>query len=388
MHLLAPKHRSMLRVAVSRRAPWTQGDRLRASLVGIASKVANYRSPFSGPRVTVPKLRAGGVGVALCVLYSPFDEIDVRTKYPGEPQPDYLPTILRQLDHVEQSLDDEDLRNLATVVRNPRQLDAAIDARKVALVPCIEGGFHVGPGVDAAEQHVRELAQAGVAYITVAHLFYRRVATNANAIPFIPDRVYRHFWPQPEHGLTELGRSVIRAMVAERVLIDVTHMSGPALDATFTLLDDIDPDKEIPVLASHGAVRFKDHPYNLSRETIEQIVARNGVIGLILGEKLATADVRETPTETLEDSLDVLFKHVDRIQEWSGPPQARAYDNVAIGTDLDGFVKPTLAGLQTAEDLHLLESALIERYGPDVAAKITTGNALRLLRGYWRGAPD
>ena len=288
MHLLAPRERSVLRAAASRhRAPWTQGDRLRASLVGVASKLANYRSPFSGPRVTIPKLRAGHVGVALSVLYSPFDEIDVRTKYPGEPQPDYRPTILRQLDHVEQSLDDEDLSGVATVARNPRQLDAAIDACKVALVPCIEGGFHVGPGVDDAGEHVRELAQAGVAYITVAHLFYRRVATNANAIPFIPDRAYRHFWPQPEHGLTKLGRAVIEAMVAERVLVDVTHMSQPALDATFDLLDTIDPGKEVPVLASHGAVRFDDHPYNLSRATIERIAARKGVIGLILGEKLA-----------------------------------------------------------------------------------------------------
>ena len=51
-------------------------------------------------------------------------------------------------------------------------------------------------------------------------------------------------------------------------------------------------------------------------------------------------------------------------------------------------MKPTLDGLQTAADLKLLESALIERYGSDVAAKITSGNALRLLRDHWRGAPD
>ena len=38
--------------------------------------------------------------------------------------------------------------------------------------------------------HVHELADRGVLYITLAHLFWRRVATNAPALPFLPDAVY------------------------------------------------------------------------------------------------------------------------------------------------------------------------------------------------------
>ena len=52
-----------------------------------------------------------------------------------------------------------------------------------------------------------ELAARGVAYVTLAHLFFRQVATNAPAIPFIPDRIYRLLFPQSRDvGLTPWER--------------------------------------------------------------------------------------------------------------------------------------------------------------------------------------
>ena len=53
---------------------------------------------------------------------------------------------------------------------------------------CIEGGFHLGATPEEVTAHVHELADRGVAYITLAHLFWRRVATNAPALPFLPTR--------------------------------------------------------------------------------------------------------------------------------------------------------------------------------------------------------
>lgn len=380
MHLLPRAERSMLRAAMRSRGRWTQTDRLRGIVVGLASRIANYRNFCSGPRVTLPKLVDGGVGVALSVLYSPFDELDIRQKYPGQPQPDYLDTIIRQLEMVQGHVE-ENHQDVARVAVNPAELDAAINAGKIAIVHCIEGGFQVGASPDGAAEAVHALAQRGVAYITIAHLFYRKVATNANAIPFIPQRVYDHFWPQPERGLTSLGEAVIRAMADEGVLIDVTHMSERALSDTFDLLDDIDKGKQqrTPVLASHGAVRLNDKPYNLSERTIARIGERGGVIGLILSEKLMTPVPEVSRTSTLSDSLKVLFHHINEIHRIT-----RSHRHTAIGTDLDGFIKPTLAGLGDAAELSGLESALIEKY-PDDAELITSGNALGLLQDHWSG---
>ncbi len=382
MHLVPAAERDVLKLVTSPRARWRLLDRLQAMLVGLASKLGNYRSFESGPRVTVPLLRSGGVGVALSVLYSPFDEMDLGLRYPGEPQDHYFQTILRQLEAVERDIAGNfDFE--AAIARNPAELDAALEAGKVALVHCIEGGFHLGPDPDRMDEAVRELARRGVAYITIAHLFYRRVATNANAIPFLPDPIYRLLFPQPRLGLTPLGEAVVRAMVAERVLIDLTHMSDRAVDDTFALLDELDPGGEIPVVVSHGAVRFGHDAYNLSAATIERVAQRDGVIGLILAEKLATDGVRLRRTTKLEQSLDVLFRHVDRLREITG-----SHRHTAIGTDLDGFIKPTLAGLEDAGRLARLEAALVERYGAEDAELITSDNALRMLRGYWRGGPS
>lgn len=372
----------MVKLITSPGARWRLLDRSRGMLLTIASKLGNDESFESGPRVTVPLLRSGGVGVALSVLYSPFDEMDLGLRYPGEPQDHYFETILRQLEAVESDIA-TNFDFEAAIARNPAELDAALEAGKVALVHCIEGGFHLGPDPARMNEAVAELARRGVAYITISHLFYRQVATNSNAIPFVPDAVYRLLFPQPELGLTELGEALVRAMVAERVLIDLTHMSDRALADSFDLLDELDPAKQVPVVVSHSAVRFGDERYNLSTETVERVAERGGVIGLILAENLATDGIRRRRTAAVEQSFDILFRHLDRLNEITG-----SHRHSGIGSDLDGFIKPTLAGLEDAGRLARLEAALVERYGPDDAELIASGNALRLLRGYWRGAPS
>ena len=77
--------------------------------------------------------------------------------------------------------------------------------------------------------------------ITLAHLFWRQVATNAPALPFLPDPVYRAVFPQPAGaGLTALGVAAVEAMYDARMLVDVSHMRQDAIDATFAVLERLD----------------------------------------------------------------------------------------------------------------------------------------------------
>ena len=62
---------------------------------------------------------------------------------------------------------------------------------KIAFVHCVEGGFHLGGTPGSVDDAVKQLAARGVAYVTLAHLFWRQVATNAPAIPFLPTWLYR-----------------------------------------------------------------------------------------------------------------------------------------------------------------------------------------------------
>jgi microsomal dipeptidase-like Zn-dependent dipeptidase len=173
-------------------------------------------------------------------------------------------------------------------------------------------------------------------------------------------------------------------MVAERILIDASHMSSLALEDTFNLLDELDPGREVPVIATHSAFRFGRQAYNLDEATIERIAERGGMIGLILAEHQITDGLTRLPrrrgrrTRSFDESVDVLCRHVDRIRELTG-----SNEHVGIGSDLDGFIKPTLAGMHNAAKLADVERALDAKYGSRDARAISSGNALRVLRAYW-----
>jgi microsomal dipeptidase-like Zn-dependent dipeptidase len=60
---------------------------------------------------------------------------------------------------------------------------------------------------------------------------------------------------------------------------------------------------------------------------------------------------------------------------------------VGIGSDLDGYIKPALPGLEHMGRMRSLQESLRERYGAENAERISSGNALRVLRSAWRASP-
>jgi microsomal dipeptidase-like Zn-dependent dipeptidase len=235
--------------------------------------------------------------------------------------------------------------------------------------------------VDDVDRAVTELARRGVAYVTLAHLFWRQVATNAPAIPFLSDGVYDCLFPQrTQDGLGELGVAAVRAMYRERVLIDVSHMRADALDHTFSLIEDLDRESgaaatDFPVIASHVGVRLGSQSYNLTSESVRRIASRDGVVGLIMAQHQLDDGVRRRHTRNFEQSFEVICRHLDRLREWTG-----AHRTAGFGTDLDGFIKPTMGGVETTADLARLKPALEERYGAADAERILAGNARRVVR--------
>jgi microsomal dipeptidase-like Zn-dependent dipeptidase len=327
--------------------------------------------------VTVSSLREGGVRVVLSVLYSPFDEMDLDRPYGAPPESGYLESILDQAGDVEKDLAGNHAAT-AAIARNPQEIEVAVAQGKIAFVHCVEGGFHLGSTPASVDDAVKRLAARGVAYVTLAHLFWRQVATNAPAIPFLPTWLYGLAFPQPDDGLSDLGAAAVRAMVRERILIDVAHMSKRALDETLALVDEVDPDQSVPLIATHAGYRFGRQEYMLDDAAIERIAARDGVIGLIFAEHQILDGLRRRRTKSFEESVDVLGRHIDRIREITG-----SHRHAAIGSDLDGFIKPTLAGLQSMADMAPLERALVERHGEADAELITSANAMRALRAGW-----
>jgi membrane dipeptidase len=212
--------------------------------------------------------------------------------------------------------------------------------------------------------------------VTLAHLFWRGVATNAPALPFLPDWLYRFVFPQPaDVGLSPLGTAAARALARERVLVDITHMSERAIADTFSTLG---PD--VPVIASHMACRFGKLTYNLTDDVIREVGRRGGVMGVIACTHYAHDGLRPTrKVKSFADSMELVYAHIDRIREVTGSD-----DHAAIGSDLDGWIKPALPGLEHLGHMRHLQEALATKYGAEVAEKISSANMLALLRRAWR----
>lgn len=346
-------------------------DTVRSLALDAACHLANY--PKDGqPAVTVPSLRNGHVGVALSVLYQPFDEMDAADGFAAAPRASYFQDLLAEMDRVEAHVRDH-YADQARFVRTPKDLNQALDEGVLALVHAVEGGFHLGDTPAHVRENVAELARRGVGYITVAHLFWRRFASNAPALPFLSDATYRFFFPEPAVGLGALGLALVEAMIDHKIIVDVTHMTEQALWETLDLLP-----PGMPLYATHIACRSPKRKlaYNLSDEMIQRIAEHGGVMGIILCEHYANGGA----TADLNASVDVLARQIDHIRSVTSSD-----DNVAIGTDLDGFIKPTLTGLNDSSALKDLERALVLRYKEPLAEQICSGNALRVLLEHWLG---
>ncbi|WCB93170.1 hypothetical protein DSM104299_01876 [Baekduia alba] len=357
----------------------TTDEAIQGLFIGLLGKVLSDRTPTSGYRVTVDGLRAGGVGVALSVLYRPLEEMDLSKRYAAPPDSDYFGLLVRDLQRVEAEVrrHDEDVIRLAHDVG---ELEEALATGATAIVHAVEGGFHLGDSPDHIAANVAELAARGVAYITVAHLFFRQIAANAPALPFLEDdKTYNELFPQPPGvGLTALGEAAVRAMMANGILVDLSHMRSDSVLETLDLMDAVDPDRTVPVLSSHAGFRFGAQDYMLTEPMLERIRDRNGVVGLILAQYQLNDGLVAGHTTTFEQTKDIIYRHVDKIAQVTG-----GYDHLALGSDLDGFIKPTATGLESAGDLAKLDALLRERYDGDDVDKIVSGNAVRVLRAGW-----
>lgn len=357
-------------------------NRMKAIIIALANIFLNYASPCAGAAISPERMRKGGVRIAFSVLLDTFDELfDGYPKWPTGTPSDHLLQLIGFVERQVTERADED----RVWIPKWDQLDVAInEARtggRIALIHCVEGGYHLGDKEGDITTQVEYLKTRGVTYVTLAHLLFRRLATSANAFP-IPDWLYHLRYPERTVGLTELGKHAVRQLAQKRILIDVCHMSELAICDTLRVLDEFDTQRpsepRTPVIATHMACRIGKAEYNLSDDTIKSIIARKGLLGVIFSrhwmrEHLNTVD------DNWEDTRQVVKAHLERIRD-KGDPELHC---AAIGSDHDGFIRTALHGLEHPGKMLEFSSWIQENY-PTQAEGILSGNAIRVLRQVWQ----
>ena len=133
-------------------------------------------------------------------------------------------------------------------------------------------------------------------------------------------------------GLTRKGKSLVKELLSQKMVLDISHLSDQGVEDIFQLTD-------VPVIASHSNIRdICSQPRNLRKEQIQELIRRKGLIGI----NFFAPFVGKNPV--VED----LLRHMDYILELGG-------ENVlALGTDFDGCdgeFPRGICGVQSIPDL-------------------------------------
>jgi membrane dipeptidase len=263
------------------------------------------------------------------------------------------------------------------VARSNAELDAALAAGRRVFVHTVEGGHQISAclpegDVQGRLARLEQLADRGVASLTIAHLFRNDLAGHSECIP--PEQHKILFWRlntevDESRGLTEAGEAVVKRMAELRMVPDVTHCTPVSRKRVYELVG-----AEIPIVATHiGVQALYDLPVNLSEEDVRAIAASGGAVGIIF------------MPYWLEEShpgpgLEAIWRTMETINAWSGGE----WQHVAIGTDFDGFTDPP-NDCKSAAELPQVRKKLEEKgLAQSEVEAVLGGNARRVLRDGWR----
>jgi len=315
--------------------------------------VLSITAPGLGERGTfkhrwLPELRAGGVDVQVCPLYSD----------PEIPEA-HLRQTLRQIAALkrEADLNPDDL----AICRSGEEIDAAVESGKIALVIAMEGALALGPD----ESLVEIFYELGVRMISFTHMGRTLLADGSGE-------------DATGSRLPRAGVDVLRKMERLGIVFDVSHLGAAGVEHVLELATR-------PVIASHSAARaLRDHHRNLTDEQLRGIAATGGVIGVNL---LACFIDQDNPT------IDRVVDHYEHLVEVVG------IEHIGVGPDFIADIyddlypahadltsegldtRVNIAGLHAARHLPNLTAALLRRGFSEPDARLILGeNYLRVFR--------
>jgi membrane dipeptidase len=332
----------------------------------------------TGLHTDLVRLERGGVG-------GQFWSVWVPQSLPGSTA---VTVTLEQIDFIHQmAARYPDRTALATTAD---EAEAVWASGRIASLIGAEGGHSIGESLAA----LRALYAMGVRYLTLTHLNNIRWADSATDAPVL-------------HGLSVFGREVVRECNRLGMMVDLSHVSPD------TMNDALDV-STAPAFFSHSSARaLCDHPRNVPDAVLRRVRDTNGLVmvtfvpGFLtepgkqwldelirLEDQWTQVDRPDTPRwresrnawvaanppppATVRDAAD----HVEHIRDIAG------VDAVGIGGDYDGVIN-TPAGLEDVSTYPNLLVELAERGWSDAElAKLTWGNAMRVLRDTEAAARD
>ncbi len=252
----------------------------------------------------------------------------------------------------------EESGDTLAICSNCQEIDAAMEAGKIAAIVTMEGGLSLDAGPAASLVNLRTLYRLGLRS-------FQFLGQGWNRITDATDEA------ETSQGLTDFGVDVVREMNRLGMVIDMSHVPDP--DPLFW---DVLETSQHPIIDSHRCVRGgNDILRNISDERIEAIAEKGGVIGLQFFSVTLGSETAEQAT------VDDLLRHIDHIVQVAG------IEYVGLGPD---FLEPELMddrgpgfyakGIDDITGLPRVTKALVERgYSDEDIRKVLGENFLRVF---------
>jgi len=285
------------------------------------------------------------------------------------------------------------------VARHPADLALATTAEeilaarrrgRIAILMGVEGGHMI----DSDLAVLRSYFELGVRYLTLTHTSHTPWADSSSL-------------PPVHHGLTDLGRQVVREMNRLGMMVDISHVS----DETFY---DALATSTAPLIASHSSCReIANVPRNMTDDMLRALARKGGVVHINYFEGFLEpgftqrydALKEEQDRENTLDAQTPKFgdrrhygpeaRKIDaqRVAKLGRIPLSRlldhfehavrvaGIDHVGLGSDFDGANDQYPEGMEDISKIPNLVRGLMERgYSDEDILKILGGNTLRVMR--------
>lgn len=245
-------------------------------------------------------------------------------------------------------------------------------------------GLEGGHALQASEEVLEQLYEAGIRYVTLTHTGTHSWADASQSPP-------RH------DGLSGRGREIVMAMNRLGILVDVSHVSDAAFYDALEVT-------EAPVILSHSSARaLVNNVRNIDDDMLRAVAENGGVVMINFFDAMVNSNLSEDvmaevyerleqehqgnlkqiwemirtvrrergiPSGSLEDILD----HIDHVAQTAGA------DHVGLGSDFDG-VSSLPDGMEDVTRLPWITHGLLTRgYSEADVRKILGGNTLRVLQ--------
>jgi membrane dipeptidase len=203
-------------------------------------------------QVNLPKMIEGGLDVAWFIVYVGQGELTPAGFDDAYKQADAKFKAIHRLceeiapDKIELALTSDDVRRIAA------------SGKKVAMIG-VENGYPIGNDI----ARVKEFHDRGARYMSLAHNGHSQLADSNTGER---DSVWLY------HGLSDLGREVIKEMNKWGIMVDLSHPSKEANMEMMKL-------SKAPVIASHSSARaLNDVSRNMDDEQLMALKENGGVI--------------------------------------------------------------------------------------------------------------